>query len=137
MKNWYKKSQADSGNLNENEYIARVKVNIHHLGLDNKSELILNMMVSFKYIIEIEYASWGIKDINVFFKDILQLPATLNKYDQQGEFISDSEKILLLDMSKLKIDKLEGSGVFVSDLDIELNDNFEVDYNNSSITVVR
>jgi len=134
MSSWYKQTQNEAG-LGENEYSANVLVETISSNSDNTLEIEINTTVYFKYKIEIEHRSWGIKSITTIFNDIVQVPSIIRRYDQSGNNISEEEKIFTLDMSKLAIDKIDGNGIFVRDLDIELDSNFEIDYKSSSITI--
>ena len=135
MKSWYKKSQADLGNLRENEYIADVKVRLNHRNKAETKEIDIDDNVVFKYHIDISQASYGITNINVSFFAPVQIPATLYDIDIDGDPVSPQFINLVLDTSKLNVEKVISNVIMPFRINLSLNDNFEIDYSGSEIEV--
>lgn len=139
MKNWYKKAQLipqrGSLGMGEDEYNATVHLKASEYGPNGEWEAVIDAKTSFKYHIEIEHRSWGIKDFHVYFRDALKEMMIITYFDKDGNEIKTEDRPISIDMSKLPVEYVRGDGISVADIDISLTSNLEIDYSRSSITV--
>lgn len=137
MTTWYKKSQSDplGLGLKENEYRADVRIKSNKLGPNGDWEANIDEKTNFIYNIELDERIWGIKDINIWFSGLLNVTMVITYFDQNGDPIKEDTKPLSIDLSKIPVDYVNGYGISVTDIDIELTPTLEVDYDSSSITV--
>ncbi len=132
--NWYTNSLLKKAG-NDNEYINSIKPSIYRKNFENKNIDIEANNINIPFFINIEARSWGIKDINMFATAIIPITLSITEWTENGNDIG-TEKEILVDLKKLKIDNVHfGHGNYtVTDLEIELDKNFEIDYTQSSIT---
>lgn len=135
--NWYKTSQTNPFGLGESQYSATVRVNASEYGPNNEWEAVIDDKSVFHYNIELEHRSWGIKGISVSFQDILKETIVITYFDKDGSEIRTEDRPITIDMSKLPVEYVNGNGIYVTDIDISLTPNLEIDYGSSSITVVK
>jgi len=134
--NWYRQSQVGYDlNLKENEYRARVKIQASQDNVDEKWEANIDEDVEFVYLINLDRRNWGIKDIDVVFQNPVTITLLVNYFDFNGNVIKEDRRPLTVDMSKLIVNYVQGYGIYVTEIDIQLTKRLEVDYENSSITV--
>jgi hypothetical protein len=134
FKGWYKKAQIDQ---NSNQYEATVEIRVLESADDGSWDAEIREKVHFKYNIELEHRSWGIKDINVSFRDVITSTIVITYFDKQGNEIKTENRPISIDMSKLPISYSKGDGIYVTDLDLYLTHDLQVDYDISFISVIK
>lgn len=112
----------------EQNYYSNVRVEVSFSGKSNKIIDLVDGNVRVEYQIDVEYRDFGIKDVNVY---------------PQGEILIDAEVLddrnnrtslqIKIDMSKVRVEWIAGSGVQPLDMNILINENGEVDYERSYI----
>jgi hypothetical protein len=95
-------------------------------GGENQLIEALNRTIDVQYSIDIEYRSFGIKDLNFSPVGIIEL-AVQNEESMQ-------QFTLQIDCSQLQKETTPGNGVWADSLDIWLTPQMQVDYGHSSIT---
>jgi len=88
--------------------------------------------VAVAYNIDVDYRDWGIKTISV-------IPVGNATINVRLVDANDNEKqfTLNVDLSQLKEEIIEGHGAYVDELDIWIKDDLSIDYDSSTIRVVR
>lgn len=79
--------------------------------------------------VEMECRDWGIKDILVYFSDILTIPYI--EESDEGEV----DKQTIVDLSKLKSTQVAGQSITVWGMSLWLDQNGLVDYTKSEIQI--
>jgi hypothetical protein len=134
--NWYRQSQLSYDlNLKENEYRARVKIQSSKDNIEKKWEANIDEDVEFVYLINLDKRNWGIKGIDVVFRDSITVTLLINYFDFHENVIKEERKPLIIDMSKLTVNYVSGYGIYIVEIDIQLTKELEVDYENSYVTV--
>jgi len=87
--------------------------------------------VSVPFNIDLEFRSWGLKDISVMLYDEITVPYLLVDMEADRE----EERELVVDLSKLNIDYYEGGGYYPEVLVIHLNEDGTVNYADSYMHV--
>ena len=124
---WYKKAD----NVGADAY--NTKVNVKMFGPTDYD--VAADSISMQFEIDVEARSWGIDNISVTVVDNIQVPYTLTEYDDAG-YEQDSQKVVDVDLSQVPKDIVRGSGsVTLGDLELWLDDQFNVDYKQSELTI--
>jgi len=132
---WYKESQ--NPYLSDNNYTVEVNPQITPPRIGNENYDINANPVKVPFIINLDIRSWGVKDISVYATETIIVHLNINQWGDEEDM--ETEKDLFVDLSKLP-EEQEASrhGVYtVTELTLELNEQFEVDYDNSSITFAK
>lgn len=135
--NWYKKAQVPITDLLESQYTATVRLHCTEYGPNGDWEAVIDSNPTFIYDIELEHRSWGVKDINVSCNKILEETLSVTYFNEGGDEIRTEDRPISIDLSKLSINYVNGDGIFISDIDIDLNEDLTINYENSFITAVR
>lgn len=109
-------------------FYSNVRVDIYHAGAQNKMIDVADGSVRVEYQIEIEYRDFGIKDINVYPEGEVTIEAEI--VDEKN---NKTPMTIKVDMSKVRVEWQEGSGIQPLSMDIAVNENGEVDYEKSYI----
>lgn len=134
MKNWYTK---EAGVLESpDKYLAPVDVTVFGpASMDEKFDLEGPGKLYIDFNIEVEARSWGIKDIGVFVDGVVKVPIYVN--DSATNRLVE-ERSVDVDLSKIKKEESDKSGIVtLGDLTLYLDGNFNVDYNNSSLEIIK
>jgi len=136
MKNWYvREAQVQSPMSDPNEYQTKVDVNIYPSGISEKYDVEGPDDIFMGFHIEIEARSWGIKDINVWVRGTIKIPISINDIETMRLI---EEKEIIVDLDKIKKEETTGQGIVtVRSIDVYLDANFNVDYNHSSLEIVK
>ena len=79
--------------------------------------------------LEFEYRTWGVKDVSVFCKGVVDVPYM--KTDEAG---GTTEGVFTLDLEQLDTEWASGGRYTADSIDIWLDAEGEIDYDKSSIT---
>jgi len=130
MGNWFHRGVRQAGLLDDDPdiYTANVKVYMSGEGILIQPDV---QTISIQFKIEIEARSWGIKDFSVRMHDTsVSVPW---HSDDDTESING---VAVVDLSKVRWDQQKGSGlVTITDLNVYLDANGEVDYKHSYLEV--
>lgn len=132
---WYKDAQ--NPYLSDNNYNVEITPQIGVPDIGNENFDINANPVKVPFVINVDMRSWGIKDISVYATGTIIVHLFINQWGDNED--TESEKDLFVDLSKLpEQEEPHRTGVYtVTELDIELNEQFEVDYDSSSITFAK
>jgi len=111
--------------------VSFVDVNVYGFGdtLDIESS-----KVSINFRIDVETREWGIKNISVHVYGTVTVPISISGINGGPA----ESKEVVVDLSKIKTNETTGNGVVtLGDLDLNLDSNFNVDYNNSILEIMK
>jgi hypothetical protein len=134
-KGWYKSAQVSPiTGLADNEFSNAVKVSV--IGGPQDSDVDpLRPTVDVKYRIDVDYRSWGIKDINIYAFGPVEVELRHITYDA-NDMEQENETTITVELDKLQRESVKGDGVWVQAMDLQIDENFQVDYEASFLTVV-
>lgn len=117
------------------EYTNNAEISIYDTDLNREVES-ASKTIPINFVVEIEARSWGIKDINAYIvPQILTVPLIVTSWDANNDE-HEEQKVIQVDLSKLSHHKNKGSGVItVSELHINLDKDFNVDYKTSYLDI--
>lgn len=132
---WYKSAQVSPiTGLADNEFRNAVKVSV--VGGPRDSDVSsVHPSVDVKYRIDVDYRSWGIKDIHVYAFGTVEVEVQYITYDA-NEMEEEHETTITVELDKLRKDSVKGDGVWIQGMDLQIDENFQVDYETSYLTVV-
>jgi len=129
---WYK--QTAIGTLDPNEYLATVNVSVD-VPYSDKYDVEHDKKATIPYRIEIDGRSWGIKAFDVFVNATITINVTLMDLETMRPL---EEKPISIDLSQIKQQENLGHGlVTLGDLEIYLDQNFNVDYKQSTLEILK
>ena len=136
MKNWYtREAQVQSLMSDPNQYDAKVDVNVYEAQIDDKYDVEGPGSLFIKFYIQIEARSWGIKDISVSPIGIINVPISITDVESMRVL---EEREVTLDLNQIKKEETTGNGVItLGALDLYLDKDFNVDYSNSSLEIMK
>lgn len=119
----------------QDEYVNNATVNIYDSVPDREVES-GNKQIPVNFRIDIEARSWGIKDISVFITStVLTIPIVVTTFDANSNDRQE-DRTIQVDLSKMRKHEDTGSGVVtVSEINIVLDQNFNIDYTKSYIGI--
>jgi len=116
-----------------NEYMQMVRISVFG-GPDNVDINLLQKSSLIKFSIDVEYRSWGIKDISVtILSSFIEIPIESTTFSNNQDLTED--KKIVVDISKLKQEFIQSNAVTLREMDIYLDNNYNVDYKSSSIVI--
>lgn len=109
-----------------NQYNAIVKLNVN-ASSENNLDINHNKNINIPFIIEQDIRDWGIKETNVIISGLINIPIQINHWGEEKDI--EEEKIINVDLEKIRKNMSGGNGmVTITDLDIYLDNNFNVNY---------
>ena len=132
---WYKEAQ--NPYLSDNNYISELTPHIIPPRIGNENFDINANLVKVPFVINLDIKNWGIKDISVYATGTIIVHLNINQWGDEKD--TQTEKDLFVDLSKLPEaqESLQAGVYTVTELELNLNEQFEVDYDNSSITIAK
>ena len=130
---WYNKHAQLLEKTPENEFNAEVSVKMGGGPEDYDIEPLLPK-TNIKFFIDVEYRSWGIKDIILYVTGGTKIGYRTESYgeleEKQGEVVVDLEKI--------NKEIIESKDTYtLGTLQVWLDESFNVDYNSSSLEIIK
>lgn len=127
---WYKTSGVAE------DYSTPVTPSIFEPKMGDRNFDITADTVMIPFAVEIEARNWGIKGMEIYATATIVIELDINEWGDEED--TRSEKSIVLDLSKLPVEKMNrGDGVYTVDsLDIVLNEQFEVNYEASQIVFI-
>jgi hypothetical protein len=118
-----------------NKYNAIVKLNVNG-SFENNLDINYNKNINIPFIIEQDIRDWGIKETNVIINGLINIPIQINHWGEEKD--REEEKVINVDLEKIDKDAQPGKGTIrITDLDIYLDNTFNVDYRNSVLTYLQ
>ena len=128
---WYTKKAA--GVQDPNEYTAVVDVSVW--GIENSDIEVEAGRVAIKFRIDIEAREWGIKNISAYVYGMVIVPLFISYLDETKPVES---KEITVDLSKVKVTESDGRGIVtLGDLDLYLDTNFNVNYEQTTLEILK
>ena len=122
----------------DNRYMADVRVSVNGVDITRYDILPYQSTVTVSFDIEIEERGWGIKDITVTTSHSFNYLLGIEETDASGKIINSIEKSIPVDLGKIKKEEIKGKGVYtLGILELYLDPNFQVDYKNSSLEILK
>ena len=106
-------------------YAALVPVEVYNAPGDKALIEVDEVRVEFK--LDLEYRSWGVKAIDIYPQGLVQIAGSVDSDEGTRDFG------MQIDLSKLTIEYIKGSGITAKVLEIWLDANGKVDYSMSNI----
>lgn len=128
--NWVKTSQVDNSYVNESEvwiYLSPQTPNYDNLDVHRVRTFV-------KFLIEVEARSWGIKSLVVTISKIEPIHAIVTEFNVDKE--TEKDLTIEIDATKLKLENVPSRGTITTgNIELYLNPDFSVDYNQSRIEI--
>ncbi len=118
-----------------NQYVAEIEVQMFGRGAEDEY-VDVNSKVRVNYFIEIDHRSWGIKDINISPIGTIEVPYSISRNPSGADEVT-TEHTVMVELSKIKQEVMEGSGVWIQSLELYLLPDGSVDYKRSELNVVK
>ena len=129
--------------LGPDDYVAPVKVHFRmQSNTDPEGAQIWDVEPFFstsriEYKIHIRSSDWGIDSVSPMLFGQVEIPFTVTRSLQNDEDIKDEKKVVV-DLGELKQEKIEGGPICaLGDMNLILDSNYQVDYENSNIKVIQ
>lgn len=90
-----------------------------------------SVKVNIPFSIEVEYRDWGIKDIQIILNGLLNIAY----YIVKGESDDEEEQSVSVELDKLNIEWVSGSSYGISNLDLYINKDGQVNYERTTLYV--
>ena len=131
---WYKESKKIFAQNASNEYSTVITPSISRYGYKDEVDVDASS-IRVPFTVEIEAREWGIKDISIYATSTIVIPLTITEWTEDANTI-EREMEISVDLGKLPDEKnTYGHGVYtVTDIDLELDEFFQVVYENSYIS---
>jgi len=127
MTTWYKKAD----NLGSETYTANIKVSMYGL---SDYDIEATSQVEVKFSIDVEARSWGINHIGIGINGSIQVPYEFSSWSEHED--TRKQGSVNVDLEQLTREVQSGAGIVtVGNLELWLNDQFDVDYDKSSLTI--
>ena len=128
--------------LGPDDYVANVKVDFSmQSNTDPSGAQIWDVEPFFTttripYKINISSSDWGIDSVYPSLFGQVEIPFTVTRSLQDDEDVKDEKKVIV-DLEQLKQEKVEGGAVCaLGNMNLILDSNYQVDYENSNIEVI-
>jgi hypothetical protein len=131
---WYKESKKVFAQNASDEYSVVRTPSISRYGYKDEVDVEASG-IRVPFTVEIEAREWGIKYINIYATETIVVPLTITGWTEDANTI-EREMEISVDLGKLPEENTTyGHGVYtVTDIDLELDEAFQVVYENSYIS---
>ena len=108
------------------EYRNSADLNIYFSSSSDSVDIEAPKKVDVSFSIETEYRSWGTKGETVTVIKPISISLDIVTLDDNGYESSRDEKTITIDIDKIEYEWVEGGGITIQELEVEISQDFEV-----------